>query len=364
MVRFIRLIEWSRLTRAALFAFMNNQNSQSPYGALLSYLLNSGQNTAKTTNDILAGTGLQNTYNTQVALGNAASQAQQKVVDNATSGQVNGSYVNAAPMQEVANQGMIKDSSMPVNLLLGVLNQASNLTQNANNNMTGAANNAANNATTQRGQTLEYGGSDPNGLIGGNGSSPIDNVNQVLAQGGKDLLTQAKTPADEYRIAGQILASGGVATFRKQNPSATKFTPDEQRILSNMNNALTMSYQAQNQLKNSNALKDVLQNPVKKFLADQFLKTGQGQLLQGLGLNAQDVQALQNLDALGQTSVAARAKAKLGLGSSAQQNLTYLNQMNGLMNNDVNAIKTRYGYGSTFDMPGFAAKPDISSFNQ
>lgn len=133
------------------------QNQQPNYNALLNYILNPGGNTARTAQDILKGTGLQGTYNTQVGVGNAATQAGQKVTDAALAGPVNGSYVNAAPMQDSQNQAMIKDSSMPVNLLLGILSQATSSTNNAANAATSLTNNAINygpNATNAQANKL------------------------------------------------------------------------------------------------------------------------------------------------------------------------------------------------------------------
>lgn len=313
-----------------------------------------GKNTAQNAQDILKGTGLQGTYDTQVGVGNAATQAGQKVTDAAMAGPVNGSYVNAAPMQDTQNQAMIKDSSMPVNLLLGIIQQASGLTQNANNNMTSAANNTVTNQTQNRATSLQYGENDPNGAgVNGSGVNGMDAINKVTSQGGGHILA-GKSQPEQYKLAQQIIAAGGVSKFLAQNPGASNVHPEDQRVITNLNNGLSMGYQALNQLQNSKALQDVFNNPFKKTIAKEAISSGHYELLKSM-LSDSDIKALQNMQAVGSNSVASNSKINIGLDNTSGGNAAALQQLNGLMYSQADATRKHYGYGKLSDIPGLSA---------
>jgi len=331
------------------------QNQQPNYNALLNYILNPGGNTARTAQDILQGTGLQGTYNTQVGIGNAATQAGQGVVDKALAGPVNGSYVNAAPMQDSQNQAMIKDSSMPVNLLLGILSQATSSTNNATNAAANVTNNAANNATQNRGLSLQYGENDPfGGGVNGTGTNGMDAINKVTSQGGGHLLA-GKSQPEQYKLAQEIVAAGGVGNYLKKNPGAANVNPEDSRVFTNLNNGLTQGYQALNQLQNSKALQSVFSNPFKKSLAMAAISSGHFELLDGLGLSDADKQALQNMEAVGHNSIASNAKLNIGLNNDAGTNAKLLQQVNSMMYNQADSLRKHYGYNGLSDIPGFTA---------
>lgn len=350
-----------------------NQQQSSPYGALLSYLMGGGKNTAQNAQDILKGTGLQGTYDTQVATGNAATQAGQKVTDAALAGPVNGSYVNAAPMQDTQNQAMIKDSSMPVNLLLGIINQASGLTQNANNNATSATNNEVNAGNTARGlsgqESLNGQTYDPstnsvgfNGQTGGNGQGGFNpqNVQYLIDHGAQDLFSSAKTPAQQEQLYNEIQNAGGVGAYRSQNKQAQP--PGLANTVSGTNDTLNKINYVTNQLKTSKNLQKVLDNPV-----DHALLNSNNQFIDNsiLHLSAADKQALAYMTTLNATNDRAQVGGRLdnyllqaigpssvGKDQLSKTNLTMLGKLKGMITQNMqDTYATPYGYNSVYDIP-------------
>lgn len=353
------------------------QNQQPDYNALLKYILNPGGNTARTAQDILQGTGLQGTYNTQVGVGNAATQAGQKVTDSALAGPVNGSYVNAAPMQDSQNQAMIKDSSMPVNLLLGILSQASQSTQNASNNATSLGNNAVNAGNTSRqlsgAETLNGETYDPNTgqvSIGGgsnnnsNSNNPIGSmidVNNYSQQGGKGLFDNEPTTLGKLQLAGAINKAGGLAKYRKST-SPTDINPADLAAVTSQANVYNHTTDLLNGIKNDPKLAKIMGDPYSNEILKLF--GGMPAIAQGLlGLSGKEMDLLNKMNQLNANSDYQNVHGRLdnylsqrfgsssvGINQSAKANQAILQTIADDQKNQLGAFAKAKGYGSVDDL--------------
>lgn len=338
--------------------------------------MNGGSNTAKNAQDILQGTGLQGTYNTQVGVGNAATQAGQGVVDKALAGPINGSYVNAAPMQDTQNQAMIKDSSMPVNLLLGIINQASGLTQNANDNATTAVGNAANAGNTARqlsgAEALNGETYDPStgkvSIGGSNGdnsnSSPIgsmSDVNTYSQQGGKDLFDNQQTTLGKLQLAGAINKAGGLANYRKSTPP-TDINPADLASITGQANVYNHTTDLLNGIKNDPKLAKIMGDPYSNEILKLF--GGMPAIAQGLlGLSGTEMDLLNKMNQLNANSDYQNVHGRLdnylsqkfgsstvGVNQSAKANEAILQTIADDQKNQLNAFAKAKGYGNVNDL--------------
>jgi hypothetical protein len=227
----------------------------------------------------------------------------------------------------------------------------------------------------ERGQNLQYGVGDANGntidpTTGGTGSPTGMNgaqaVTEVQKQKGADILSQAKSPAEQYRIAQQVLAAGGVANYRKLfNDPVAQQNLDK----ANQTNATLQSItRAQDAIAHSKRLQGFLDaNPLEKGVIEMAIKSGNQNLLDHLGFSPTDIKAigdLTTLSAVGDRDLiggrlsgylsGALNTAQPSIYKGSKDNQQFLQTLKDNIANGVTNYSKQYGYGSPYDVPGIA----------
>lgn len=273
--------------------------------------------------------------------------------------------VNPTGILSTANTGFAGNAELTSGLLGQLLNAA---TSNVNSNTQTAGsiyNNQQNNATQNRATSLQYGENDPNqpGSAGGTTlPNGMDAIDYVKKNGGGDLLSNLSQP-EQYKVAQQIVAAGGVGNYRKT--TANPLSDADRQEISGTNMTLTQISRINNQLKTSKHLQSVLDNPIMNALAKTAIDTGNQRFLGSLGLSPQDVQALGDLTALNAQGdrqlIGGRLTGYLsnklspampGLDKNSKQNQQTLAVLQKNIMDSVKSYSKGRGYNTYADIPG------------
>ena len=269
---------------------------------------------------------------------------------------VNGYAVNAGVPIQAWDKNTAVTAGIPLQLAENLNTNSTSLLSNLLNNATSQANNTRDNYTTQRGQSLQYGENDPNGGgVNGTDVNGMTAVNEVNKQGGSSLLNGLSQP-EQYSIAQQILAAGGVSKYLHSNPNAAQLHPEDLRVLSNLNNGLSLGYDAYAQLDKSKALQNIFDSTTKKTIAQVAIEAGHPEWLKtAFGLTDNDITALRNMESLSKNSIAGGAGISLGLNNTSGGNIAALKKLNQLTYNQAKSLANHYGYSGPEDIPGFSS---------
>lgn len=348
----------------------NNSGTQQIHPLLAALLQGQGGQVSQNANAILDGTGAGAQLAGRESFLNNANQHSQDTLSNLLHNNPGGYVTNAAPLQGSQNANVQTDNSMTLNALLGIIGKATDLQNNAVTTAGSVSNNANDNATQNRGLSLQYGENDPNGAgVNGSSMNGMDAVNQVKKTGGGDLLNGLSQP-EQYKVAQEIIAKGGVGTYRKT--TANPLSDADRQEISGTNTTLTQINRINKQLSSSKHLQSVLDNPVMNMLAKTAINTGNQRMLGALGLSPDDVQALGDLTAINAQGdrqliggrLTGYLSSKLspampGLDKNSKQNLQTIQVLKKNILDSVQSYSKGKGYNHYADIPGL----DIGTFN-
>lgn len=191
-------------------------------------------------------------------------------------------------------------------------------------------------------------------------------VNQVIKQGGKDILDQAgNNEVSKRMLAASILAAGGVGAYRSKY--ADTMSPQDRQSIAGSNLTLTQINNVANRIHQSKALRNVMGKAGNSQLADWALKSGNTIVLHKMGLNADDIAALADMTALSTSTerqlIGGRLSGylvnKLGpanptIDKQPNDNLEILNNVKTRLTADLAAYAKQKGYRSYSDIPGIS----------